>query len=340
LTPVTTATVVVPVYGDDPWLERCAEAVLASTGVDVDLVLVDNGGPAQLLDRLASQQAVQVVRPGHNLGYAGGCNLGATHAGGDVVVLLNQDAVVEPEAVARLAAAALRPGVGVASASVRLADAPGTLNSGGNEIHFLGFGWAGAFGEDAARHADERDVTSASGTALAVRRSLWRDLGGLAEPYFAYHEDAELSWRCWQRGERVVYVPDAVVVHRYEFSRNAAKYELLERNRLAFVLTAYQGRTLLLLALPLVAAEIAVTALAVAQGWFGPKVAGWRWLFANRRWLRRRRALLQGERVTGDRDLAPLLAPHLRAENLTLPAAARPLDGALALYWRLVARLL
>src|SRR5205823_9260392 len=36
-------TVVVPAYGDDPWLERCVHAALASTGADVDVVVVDNG---------------------------------------------------------------------------------------------------------------------------------------------------------------------------------------------------------------------------------------------------------------------------------------------------------
>jgi GT2 family glycosyltransferase len=337
---MASATVVVPVYGHEPWLERCVAGVLESTDVDVDVVLVDNGGPADLLEELEQRPCVRVLRPGRNLGYAGGCNLGAREARGDVVVLLNQDAVVAADALARLAAVALRPDVGAASASVRLADDPSTLNSGGNEIHFLGFGWAGAFGELASAYSTEREVAAASGTALAMRRSLWEELGGLAEPYFAYHEDAELSWRCWQRGEHVVYVPDAVVVHRYEFSRNPTKSELLERNRLAFVLTAYERRTLVLLLPALVAAEIAIVVLALAQGWLRAKVAGWRWLLRNRRWLRQRRALLQGQRTRSDGDLAPRLAAHLDAANIALPGAARPFDAVLAWYWRAVARAL
>jgi len=337
---MVSATVVVPAYGDEPWLEKCVLAALESRGVDVDVVLVDNGGPTDVIDQLALRSGVRVLCPGRNLGFTGGCNLGAQQATGDAIVLLNQDALVDVDAIARLVAVALRPDVGVASASVRLADNPSTLNSGGNEIHFLGFGWSGAFGEAADRYTTERDVAAASGSALAIRRSLWNELGGLAEPYFAYHEDAELSWRCWARRERVVYVPDAVVVHRYEFSRNPTKYELLERNRLAFLLTAYQRRTLLLLAPALVAAELGLTLLALAQGWLGRKVAGWRWLFANRRWLRERRATLQRERVADDGELAHLLAAHLDPRNIALPAAARPFDSLLAAYWATVRRLL
>ncbi len=53
-----------------------------------------------------------------------------------------------------------------------------------------------------------------------MRRNLWEDLGGFAEEYFAYVEDTEMSLRLWQRGLTVEYVPDAVVLHHYAFSRN------------------------------------------------------------------------------------------------------------------------
>ena len=77
-----------------------------------------------------------------------------------------------------------------------------------------------------------------------VRADRFAALGGFCEPMFAYCEDTDLSLRCWQRGWRVVLVPDAVVLHRYEFSRNPQKLFLLERNRLLMVLTVYSGRLL------------------------------------------------------------------------------------------------
>ena len=62
------------------------------------------------------------------------------------------------------------------------------------------------------------------------------------EHYFANHEDADFSIRTWRLGLRVVNVPDAIALHRYEFSRNPNKFYLVERNRLMFVLHPVERR--------------------------------------------------------------------------------------------------
>ena len=337
---MTLVSVVVLAYKDEPWLERSVRAALDSRGVDVEVILVDNGCTDGAVERLAGLGGVQVLRPPENLGFAGGCNAGAAQARGEVLALVNGDAVVEADALARLADVAIKPDVGIASASIRLADAPERLNSAGNELHFLGFAWSGAFGEDASAHRVEHDVAYASGAGMAMERQLWQRLGGFDAQYFAYHEDAELSLRCWQQGMRVVYVPEAVVIHRYEFSRNALKYYLVERNRMALVLTLLEGRTLGLLLPALAAAELATLVVAVKSGWVRQKVAGWQWLLRHRRWLMARRRQLQEERTVGDRSIAPLLSDRLDAGNYPLPPALRPLDRLLCGYWSAVRRFL
>jgi GT2 family glycosyltransferase len=331
---------IVLAYLDEPWLERCVRGLLASTDVRVEVVLVDNGCTSGAVGRLAALPGVVVVRPGENLGFAGGCDAGAAVATGEVLALVNGDAVAAPDALAALAEAALEPGVGVATASVRLADDPTRLNTAGNPLHYLGLVWSGGFGRPAAEYPSRREVPLASGAACALRRSLWERLGGFAPEYFAYHEDAELSWRCRQLGLSVVYVPDAVVVHRYEFSRTARKQYLLERNRWIFLLTLAGGRTLLLTAPALVAFELAVTALAAAQGWLPAKVRGWAWLLRHAGWVRRRRRRLQSERTVPDRELARWITGRLDPSNLSLPPGTSIVGVAFDWYWRLVRRLL
>jgi len=333
-------SVVVPAYGSDPWLGRSVDSALASTGVDTEVIVVDNGGTDGTTERLAGLARVTVVRPGSNLGFAGGCNAGWRRAQGDVVFFLNQDAVVSPDALSRLAEVALEPTVGVATGSVRLADEPGVLNSWGNPFHFLGFSWSGGFGEPVPPDDVRREVTGASGTAMAVRRSLLEELGGFAEDYFAYHEDLELSLRCRLRGLTVVYVPDAVVTHRYEMSRNPSKFYLLERNRLFLVASLYERRTLALLLPALLATEVGMLAVALQAGWARQKVDGWRWLWRHHDRVGARRRLLQEERVIDDRELARHLASHFDAGNLLLPDWARPLDTVVAGYWSLVRRVI
>lgn len=338
---VTDVTAVVLAYGDEPWLRPCVDALLASRGVDVDVVLVDNGcTEAAVLTEVASRPRVTLVSPGVNLGYAGGCNSGAEHARGHVIAFVNSDAVVEPAALAALAAAAAEPDVGLATGSIRLGHDPALLNTAGNPVHLVGLSWSGHFGEPASRWDARRPVASVSGAAFAVRREVWQELGGFDATWFAYNEDAELSLRAWQRGRQVVFVPEAVVVHHYEFSRHPDKSYLLERNRLLNVLTLYQLRTLVLLAPVLLAFEVAMLAVAARQGWLRQKVAGYAWIIGHIGWLMGRRRHVQSARLRSDRDLAWLLTARLEPANVPLPPGAPVVNAITTGYWRLASRLL
>jgi GT2 family glycosyltransferase len=331
-------TAVVLAWGEEPVLVECVESLLASKDVDVDVVLVDNGCTDDAVEQLADTPRVTVVRPGRNLGFAGGCNEGARHARGELLAFVNGDAVVEPEALARLVDA-LDDSVGLASGSLRMYDDPGTINSAGNPVHFLGLSWAGGLGRPAGEFAAPRDVASATGAATVCRADRFAALGGFWEPMFAYCEDTELSLRCWQRGWRVVYVPDAVVLHRYEFSRNSRKLYLLERNRLLLVLTLFSARTLALVAAPLLALEAAMLAVAVKDGWGRQKVAGWGWLLRHPGVVRRRRREVQAARTVPDARLAHLLTGDVTpgVPGLSVPGPLRVLSRA---YWRAVRRAL
>ena len=302
------------------------------------MIVVDNGGTGDTVDRLAERDGVVVVRPGTNTGFAGGCNLGVAAATHPFVALVNPDAIVEPGALAALVAVAADPDVGIATACVRLADEPELLNSAGNMIHFLGVSWAGYFREPAAAHRRSRVVAASSGAAMVVRRALWDELGGLCDEFFAYYEDADLSLRCWQRGLSVVYVPEAEVVHRYEFSRNAIKFRLLERNRIAMALSSFSGRHLVLTFPLFVGLELAILAYAAKQGWLREKLASYVWIVRHLSWLRRRRHALADARVRSEREVARRYSSHLDPQNLDLPDFVRPIDRVMAAYWRVIRR--
>lgn len=335
-----TVTAVVLAYGAEPWLEAAVAAVLASTGVDLDVVVVDNGCTSDAVDRVKGLTGVRVLRPGTNTGYSGGCVAGAAEAAGEYLVFVNSDAIVDPDALARIVAVAGEPGVGMAMGSIRLADSPHAINSAGNPVHYVGLVWSGGFGEPAERHAVRREVACGSGCCFAIRRSLWEELGGFAPEYFAYHEDTELSLRLWQRGRTVQYVPDAVVAHHYEFSRNALKNYLLERNRLVLVLTTYGVRSLVVLAPMLALTEAAMLAAAVAGGWSREKLRGYGWLWRNRRWVRARRARLQRERSVPDSRIAAILTDRFDASNVAAPPGVGVFNALARSYWWLARRLL
>jgi GT2 family glycosyltransferase len=338
-----TVTAVILAWGDEPVLEESVRAVLASEDVRPDVVLVDNGCTSDAVEVLSSVAGVTVVRPGANLGFAAGCNLGADRATGEFLAFVNGDAVVRSDALGALVAGLGGPGsdIGLTTASLRLYDDPETLNSAGNPVHYLGLSWAGGLGVAATAYAHGRsgpeDVASATGAATVVRADRFAALGGFCEPMFAYCEDTELSLRCWQRGWRVVLVPDAVVLHRYEFSRNPQKLFLLERNRLLMVLTVYSRRLLAAVLVPLLAMELAMLAMAVKDGWAGRKVAGWWWLLRHAGLVRRRRREVQAARVVPDSRLVGLLTGDVTpgVDGLSVPTMLRRVSVA---YWSLARR--
>ncbi|MEV1332514.1 glycosyltransferase family 2 protein [Micromonospora costi] len=327
-------------YGAEPWLVDAARAVLASTDVDIELIVVDNGCTSDSIDVVKGLPGVRVLRPEENTGYSGGCRVGAAEATGEWLAFVNSDAIVAPDALAKVVAVAAEPGVGAAMASIRLAENPDLINTSGNPLHFIGLSWAGGNGEPATAHARRTTVPSLSGCCFVINRELWRELDGFAAEYFAYHEDTEISLRLWQRGLRLEYVPDAVVVHHYEFSRNSLKVYLVERNRLLSLLTAYETRTLVLLAPMLLLSEAALLAASLLGGWSREKVRGWGWLWTNRAWVRARRRQLQAERIVPDGVIAEMMTAKVDPSNVEAPPGMAVFNVIAAAYWALTKPLL
>lgn len=324
--------VVVLAWQGEPWLEECLDAVLASTGVDVHLIVVDNGCTRADFKQLVAERNVRVLTPGVNTGFAGGCNLGAAALTTDYLALVNSDCAVAPHALAQLVAEARNPDVGPVMASVRHADRPELINSAGNPVHILGVSWAGGLDESETRTAPF-DVTGASGAALLLRRSLWLELGGFDETYFAYLEDTELSLRCLRIGLRARCVPTATARHHYEFSRNATKMYLLERNRLMLLVTMWPLRALVMLAPLIVALECGILVQAISQGWGKQKVRAWYWICKHRKDLRRSRNRVRTAASVPDTAWMTALTPRLDPHVIGSTHWTKAVNGVVAGYW-------
>jgi GT2 family glycosyltransferase len=333
-------SVVVVAYRSGEALTRCLGTVLAARGV-LEVVVVDNGGGGPEVDAARALAGVRVIEPGENLGYAGGCNAGAVEARGDVLLFLNADTEVDAGAPEVLAAALADPEIGVAVPRIVLLDDPTRLNAAGNVVHLTGLSWPGHWGEPADSAGELRDVPYASGSALAIRAETFRALGGFAAELFLYQEDLELSWRARLAGLRVVLEPAATVAHDYDYDPlDAEKHYWLERNRLVFVLTAYSGRLLALLAPVLLAAEIGLAILARRDGWWREKRRGWLWLLRNRATIARLRRRTQVLRRIPDREAARFLTDRLDPPMREVPATIERLEPLLRAYWALARKLL
>ena len=86
-------SVIVLSHRPGDWLVRCLQSVVTQAD---EVVLVDNDSPDGEAARVGTGVGVTVVRSSTNSGFAGGVNLGLRHARGDVIALLNDDAIAEP----------------------------------------------------------------------------------------------------------------------------------------------------------------------------------------------------------------------------------------------------
>jgi GT2 family glycosyltransferase len=334
---VPTAVIIVA-YRSGVRLIRCVEALAERDSVD-QVVVVDNGAAGDEIDAVKAAGAV-LVTAGQNLGFAGGCNLGAQHADADLLVFLNPDTVISAGAVSALARTLGDARIGVAMPRLRLFNQPELLNSSGCSIHISGLAWSGGFGQPAESIAKLREITYANGSALAIRADLFREVGGFTDEFFIYHEDLELCWKVRMRGLRVVMTPEADVFHDYEYARNPTKNYYMERNRLLFISSAYSLRLISVLAPVLLIAEAGLTALSWRQGWLRDKVAAWRWCVRNRSWVRKHRRELQQQRLVPDRVLARYLTPIIDPAMIDVPAPVRAANPVLRAYWAVARRLL
>jgi GT2 family glycosyltransferase/glycosyltransferase involved in cell wall biosynthesis len=216
----------------------------------LEVIVVDNasgdGSVARIMDE---HPDVRVVALDENLGFAGGCNAGAQAASGQYLAFLNNDARPDPAWVSAATAVLDRDG-SVACVASKVLDWDGEL------VDFVDAG-LGFYGHGFKLHAGERDdpaydretdVLFASGAAMVVRASTFREVGGFDERYFLFFEDVDLGWRFWLLGYRVRYVPASLVFHRHHRSVGAlspAQEEfLLERNALFTIFKNYDDENL------------------------------------------------------------------------------------------------
>lgn len=255
-----------------------------------------------------------------NLGFAGGNNFGmkwAIENGFDYVFLHNGDAYLDPECLEKLVEAMeSEQSIGAVQAFMLLYPEIDLINTSGNRLHYLGFGFCG----DYRRKREEivlpeiKEIAYASGAAVMLRVDLLKQYWLWDEDYFLYHEDTDYSLRLRLLGYKIVLASKAKFFHEYQFSKNSTKYFWLERNRLAILLCYWRWPTLFLLLPIWLILEIGLWLFAFKSGWWKEKFRAlcyWFKLSSWRFWIGKRRQI-QKKRKIPDRDLLKIMSPTIR----------------------------
>ncbi len=209
----------------------CLEAIvqtLAGVRFSAEVVIADNASTDATAALLAKLEGAVVLRNAVNLHFLRAANLAARQARGRTLLLLNNDAQLLPGSLAS-ALQTLQSDASIGAVGGRIILHDGTLQEAGSIVWQDGACSGYARGENPASPGAmvQRDVDYCSGAFLLTRMEHWRSLGGFDEAFApAYYEETDYCVRLWQRGLRVVYDPDAAVLH-YEFGSSTATGEAL-----------------------------------------------------------------------------------------------------------------
>ena len=258
-------TVVIPNYNGEKFMKDCLDSLLAQRsaeddGPDFDIIIVDNGStdasPGIIKGFMSPR--LRLIRLDKNYGFSRAVNEGIKASESEYVILLNNDTVVMPDFVDKLAKA-IEADDKIFSVNARMLkmSEPEKLDSAGDL--YCALGWAFARGKDkqASLYDKRSDIFSACAGAAIYRRPVFDEIGYFDEEHFAYLEDVDIGYRARINGYRNVYEPEAAVLHAGSGSSgsryNKFKIDLSSRNN---VYVVYKNMPLiqLLINLPFLAA--------------------------------------------------------------------------------------
>jgi O-antigen biosynthesis protein len=230
--PLPMVTVIVPTRDRAELLKQCAEAVLRRTDYgELELLVIDNDSREPtthaVFERLQDDHPgrVRILPHPGPFNFAALNNAAAKQARGDVLLLLNNDVhVIEPRWLREMVSHAVRPDVGAVGAKLlyideRVQHAGVVLGPGGQLTHLLRLSRRDdpGYGNQLAL---ARTLSAVTGACLAIRRSVFLEVGGLDERnlHVAFN-DIDLCLRLGDYGYRVVWTPGAELFHLESASR-------------------------------------------------------------------------------------------------------------------------
>ncbi|MFN8377850.1 MAG: glycosyltransferase [Anaerolineae bacterium] len=203
-----TVSIIVITYQRGEELGRCLHSLAGQTGLPtpVEVILVDNAGDAVVDWDDIPDFTLRVLRPGENLGVAGGRNLGISLAQGEILLFIDDDAEWLTPTTARETVELLNSDQTIGAVALR------SIRPSGETI----------IGE--LPHPDKErlqgteglvEVPYYYGVAHALRASSLVHTGLYPERFFYAMEEYDLSLRLYDAGYRIVYDPNLAVIHHH-----------------------------------------------------------------------------------------------------------------------------
>ncbi|MDA3802314.1 MAG: glycosyltransferase family 2 protein [Patescibacteria group bacterium] len=227
----------------------------------IDFYVVDNDSSEETFNYLKKEFPEAKILRRKDGNYSAANNLGFQEAianGCQYLITANMDTQMDENWLKELVRALEQnPEVAVAQSKILLYKKSDRINSLGNNINYLGFGYTdGYFDKNREINGYPNIKGYASGCSFIVKSEVFKMIGGWNEEYYMYHDDVEFSLKIKTAGYKIVLAPKSVMFHKYEFSRSMKMFYFMEKNRYLTLLIFASKKYLSLIFLPLFAIEL------------------------------------------------------------------------------------
>ena len=340
--------IIIVTYNSSDYIGDCLSS-LAKITYPKDrfkILIIDNASTDSSINYIKNNfSAIKLIENEKNLGFAKGNNIGFQYAidnNFDYAYLLNQDTVVKLDFLEEVVKVAQNDSkIGAVQSKLLLYQDKSKINSIGNEIHYLGFAFAGGY-KLPDSNIKQREITYPSGASVLFNVSALKKVGLFNAEFFMYHEDVDLGWRLWLDGYKVVLGPDSVVYHKYEFSRSIKKYYYMERNRYLVMFQNYKLATLLLITPACLLMDIAMFFYSFFAGWWKEELKVWFYFFnfKNLSKILKTRAKIQKNRQISDREVIKRFVGKIEFQDLPNPILKYIANPIFNLYWQIIKKII
>jgi GT2 family glycosyltransferase len=227
-------SIIIPTRDAPDVFGRCLKSIFEKTSYpDFEVIVMDNETTDPVsLDLMEKYPVRRIPFPG-TFNFSRANNEGAAAATGELLVFLNNDTeIISHDWLDHLAYYAAQPDVGAGGALLAYEDqtvqhAGVVLGMRGTADHAMRRfpidvdGYAGSL-------VCAREVSAITGACLMIRKALFEETGGFNPHFFTAYQDVDLCLRLRARGLRVIYTPQALLLHHESLSRQSY-YDMVDR---------------------------------------------------------------------------------------------------------------
>ena len=201
-------SIIIVNYNGLELLKKCLMSLSKIQFINYEIILVDNNSSDNSVNYVTKNfPQIILIKLDENKGFAEPNNIASKIAKGEYLLFLNNDTIVTENFLTELLNV-IKNNEKIAICQSLLLKPGGEIDSSGDFIDPLGVVYSSK-----TIPKTEREISSARGACMLIRKVIFDELNGFDEKFFVSFEDVDLGWRAWIKGYKVILSPKSVVYH-------------------------------------------------------------------------------------------------------------------------------